>query len=105
MKLVALAVLAVSALCSSQANQNVVIGTNNVVKGANNLIRGQNNQIFGYSNSLQGFDNVAIISGSEVCGDDNWLVGNGLTYEGSGLRMFGPNTSPEIRARWRKLSC
>ena len=40
MKLVALAVLLVSVVCTSQAIQNVVVGTNNVVKGANNLIKG-----------------------------------------------------------------
>lgn len=68
-------------------------------------MRGRDNYLLGFDNNLRGMKNIGIISNSDVLGDDNWLVGNRINYNGEGLRMFGTETSPEIRAQWKKLNC
>lgn len=47
----------------------------------------------GDSNDLNGDFNMNFGSGSDVKGNDNWVVGNDHTITGDGIRMFGPDAS------------
>ena len=101
MKSVAIALFVSFTLQYDTTKENIIRGDLNTIRGSGNAIDGERNNLIGFHNILKGYDNVALLSNSDISGDDNWLVGSGVNYAGSGLRMFGPNTSPEIRARWR----